>query len=416
VTTNLRTPVRFKDTEIGPLPTEWEVDQVSHLAIIRTGARNTQDRVDDGAYPFFVRSQKVERINSYSYDGEAVLTAGDGVGTGKIFHYIVGRFDVHQRVYRISDFSPHIDGHYFFYQFSSRFYDRVISMTAKSSVDSVRLDMIAEMRIPVPPLAEQRAIASALSETESLITYLDALIAKKRVIKQGVIQQLLTGEVRLPGFTAAWKEATLGEIGTFFKGRGISTEEVVDTGLPCIRYGELYTHYRNYVAELVSRISAVTAAVSVPITAGDILFAGSGETAEDIATCAAYIGKEKAYAGGDVIVLRPLEQDPVFLGHLLNSGSVAKQKARLCQGEVIVHINSTRLASIRVSIPEKDEQHAIGVVLLDLDAEVAELERDRKKLESVKRGMMQSLLTGRVRLIEPAPPFSAGSAGARVGS
>ena len=78
----------YKQTEIGVIPEDWGVDKISFLTSITTGSRNTQDRVDDGKYLFFVRSQTVERINSYSFDGEAVLTAGDGVGTGKIFHYI----------------------------------------------------------------------------------------------------------------------------------------------------------------------------------------------------------------------------------------------------------------------------------------------------------------------------------------
>ena len=81
---------------------------IKEHAAIKTGKRNTQDNLEDGQYPFFVRSQNVERINSYSFEGEAILTAGDGVGTGKIFHYIDGRFDFHQRVYRISDFSSRL--------------------------------------------------------------------------------------------------------------------------------------------------------------------------------------------------------------------------------------------------------------------------------------------------------------------
>src|SRR5512137_788468 len=92
----------YKQTEIGLIPNDWEVDTIQRLATITTGAKNTQDKIDDGEYPFFVRSQIVERINSYSFNGEAVLTAGDGVGTGKVFHYVNGKFDFHQRVYKIS--------------------------------------------------------------------------------------------------------------------------------------------------------------------------------------------------------------------------------------------------------------------------------------------------------------------------
>ncbi len=113
----------YKQTEVGVIPEDWELDYIENLAHITTGSRNTQDRVNDGQYPFFVRSQTVERINSYSFDGEAVLTAGDGVGTGKVFHYIKGRFDAHQRVYRISEFDERINGYFFYLYFSSHFYE-----------------------------------------------------------------------------------------------------------------------------------------------------------------------------------------------------------------------------------------------------------------------------------------------------
>jgi type I restriction enzyme S subunit len=178
---------------------EWEVDCIENLACITTGGKNTQDRIDDGQFPFFVRSQTVERINSYSYDGEAVLTAGDGVGTGKVFHYINGKFDAHQRVYRISDFSERMNGYFFFLYFSSHFYNRIMQMTAKSSVDSVRREMIAKMPIPLPPTQyEQTAIAEVLSDMDAEITDLEAQLDKSRTLKQGMMQKLLTGEIRLP--------------------------------------------------------------------------------------------------------------------------------------------------------------------------------------------------------------------------
>jgi len=96
-------PSGYKQSEVGIIPEDWKVDSIINQASITTGAKNTQDRIGDGRYPFFVRSQTVEKINSYSFDGEAVLTAGDGVGTGKVFHYINGKFDYHQRVYKISN-------------------------------------------------------------------------------------------------------------------------------------------------------------------------------------------------------------------------------------------------------------------------------------------------------------------------
>jgi type I restriction enzyme S subunit len=188
----------YKQTDVGTIPEDWGIEFIENIAHITTGSRNTQDRIDDGQYPFFVRSQTVERINSYSFDGEAVLTAGDGVGTGKVFHYINGKFDAHQRVYLISDFGDRIIGYFFYLYFSSHFYARIMQMTAKSSVDSVRREMIARMVIPLPPTtAEQEAIARIISDMDAEIAALEAQVGKVHQLTQGMMEELLTGSIRL---------------------------------------------------------------------------------------------------------------------------------------------------------------------------------------------------------------------------
>ena len=128
-------------------------------------------------------------------------------------------------------------------------------------------------------------------------------------------------------FSGEWETKQLGEIGLFSKGRGIKRDDVTDEGVPCIRYGELYTRYQDYILKVASRIPPEVAETALPIKTGDLLFAGSGETAEEIGRCAAYLGKEQVYVGGDVIVLTPSGQNPIFLGHLMNSPIVAAQKA-----------------------------------------------------------------------------------------
>ena len=200
----------YKQTEIGFIPEDWNCAAAKYLMRIETGSRNTEHKTDAGKYPFFVRSQKIERIDTYHYDCEAVLTAGDGVGTGKVFHHYIGKFDAHQRVYVMSDFKG-ITGRFFYNYFSENFGNEVSKYTAKSSVDSVRRDMIAEMLIPTPPIPEQERIAEALSDVDSMISSLEKLIAKKKAIKQGAMQKLLTGKKRLPGFDGEWDRHKLGE-------------------------------------------------------------------------------------------------------------------------------------------------------------------------------------------------------------
>ena len=148
----------------------WKQRKVKELCSISTGKSNTQDKIDDGEYPFYVRSPIVEHSNKYLFDEEAVLTVGDGVGTGKVFHYVNGKYDLHQRCYRMFAFKEDLRAKYFYYIFSKLFYKRVMAMTAKTSVDSVRLEMISEMSIPVPSVAEQLKIESLLSELDNFIT------------------------------------------------------------------------------------------------------------------------------------------------------------------------------------------------------------------------------------------------------
>lgn len=174
----------------------WKKVKIGDYLRVKTGSKNTEDKIDDGKYPLYVRSPIVERINEYTHDCEAVLTAGDGVGTGKVFHYVNGKFAAHQRVYVISNFTE-IDGKYFYYQFSQNFYDEVMKYTAKSSVDSVRRGMITGMEIALPfysdgspDLIEQRRIASILSDMDSEIDAIEKEITKLQNLKTAMMQKM----------------------------------------------------------------------------------------------------------------------------------------------------------------------------------------------------------------------------------
>lgn len=190
----------FKQTELGEIPVEWEIKYIGEIADIRTGKKDTKDRIESGEYPFFVRSQVIERINSYSFEGEAVLTAGDGVGVGKVFHYINGKFDYHQRVYKVSDFH-NVDGKYFYYYFMKNFLKQAMKYNAKTSVDSVRMEMITKMMIPVPSLKEQKKIAKILSAIDDQIEEYSSKKEKLELLKKGLMQQLLTGKIRVKEVT-----------------------------------------------------------------------------------------------------------------------------------------------------------------------------------------------------------------------
>ncbi|WP_435278320.1 restriction endonuclease subunit S [Rhodococcus yananensis] len=264
---------------------------------------------------------------------------------------------------------------------------------------NVNTDIVKGLHVCIPvDLKEQERIAAALWDIDDLIATLERLIAKKQAIKQGMMQQLLTGRTRLPGFDDEWASTTLGELGTFLKGKGVKRDDVRATGTPCIRYGELYTEFIDYTALTRSFVNRDVASTALPIRYGDLLFAGSGETRAEIGMCVAYVGGVPAVAGGDIVVLRGDTFNPVYLATLANSPAVANQKARAGQGDAVVHISGRALAAVSVSLPSRPEQDAIAEVLIDSDREIATLRGRLQKAHAIKTGMMQQLLTGRTRL------------------
>lgn len=175
----------------------WVTYKLGDCSKICTGNENNENKVEDGLYPFFVRSENIERINTYSYDGEAILVPGEG-GIGNIFHYINGRFNYHQRVYKISDFR-YIDGKYTYYYMKKYFGKYALSNTVKATVDSLRLPTFEEFNIKCPELAEQKIISQTISDMDAEIEALEKKLSKYKDLKTGMMQQLLTGKIRLLG-------------------------------------------------------------------------------------------------------------------------------------------------------------------------------------------------------------------------
>lgn len=208
----MNTPeIRFKE-----FSEEWKFSKIIDLAEIKTGNKDTQNKVVDGLYPFFVRSDNVERINSYSFDGEAILTSGDGVGVGKNVHYINEKFDFHQRVYSIRNFKNELNVKFTYFQFKDRFYDRVKRLSAKNSVDSVRMDMIADMLISYPSLTEQQKIASFFNAVDKKLNQLKKKKELLEQYKKGAIQQIFSQELRFKDKNGEefpeWKPTLMSEI------------------------------------------------------------------------------------------------------------------------------------------------------------------------------------------------------------
>lgn len=190
-----------------------------------------------------------------------------------------------------------------------------------------------------------------------------------------------------------WELKELGEIGTFSKGSGVRKDEAFSGELPCIRYGEIYTKHNDYIKQFYSFISRDVSFTAKRLKKGDILFAGSGETKEEIGKSVAFISSFEAYAGGDIVTLSNANAEPLYLGYLLNAPFIQKQKASRGQGDAVVHISASQLSAIKIPLPPtKAEQTAIATALSDADALISSLEKLIAKKRMIKQGAMQQLL------------------------
>ena len=180
---------------LGKIPGKWHIKKLKYLCNINTGSKDTQDKTDVGIYPFFVRSPVIERLNEYTHDEEAVMTAGDGVGVGKVFHHFNGKFAAHQRVYVFTNFKG-VLGKYIYYYLSANLGFEVLNGGAKSTVDSLRRPMLSEFPVTVPTINEQKVIINVLNrklcEIKSLIDDKEQMIHLLEDKRQTLITEAVT--------------------------------------------------------------------------------------------------------------------------------------------------------------------------------------------------------------------------------
>lgn len=374
---------------------EWKKIKLKDIITIMHGRDQKKIVDENGLYPILGSGGEIGRTNSYLYNRPSVLIGRKGTINHPM--YLETPFWTIDTLY-YSEISEDVYPKFVFYLFCIIDWLSINESSGRPSLTSHNIENI-ELKIP-SSIEEQKKIANELFDVDKLINNLGKLIEKKKNIKQGAMQELLTGKRRLEGFSEEWETNTLDGLGYFSKGKGIKKDEILDSGTPCIRYGEIYTKYNTYVIKPISYISKDVAKSSYKIKEGDILFSGSGEDEFDIGKCVVYLGKEECYAGGDIIIFTPFNDDPLFLSYLLNSRNIKKQMTNMAQGDMVVHIYSSHLKRIFFQIPSSiEEQIGITKILSDMDEEIKELEKQLHKYIKLKQGMMQKLLTGEIRLV-----------------
>ena len=280
---------------------------------------------------------------------------------------------------------------------------QIALLTNSSSQGNIGMTDIAQIKISLPPLKEQEAIAEALSDADSAIESLDALIAKKRDVKQATMQQLLTGRTRLPDFNADWIEVRLGDLGSTFGGL---------TGKSSKDFGEgnsSFVTFMNVMSNVVldnqgtEKVRIGNGERQSQLLEGDVIFNGSSETPEEVGFGSAVrIELSGLYLNSFCFGFRRKDKksfNPKFFAYLTRSPLGRDIIRPMAQGSTRYNIAKTNLLNGRFPLPPLKEQEAIAEALTVMDDELAALTEQVSKLRMVKEGMMQDLLTGKVRLV-----------------
>lgn len=385
-------PNGYKKTAIGIIPIDWKVMTLGELSDIKTGKKDNQDKVEDGLYPFFVRSKNIERINSYSYDGEAILIPGEG-NIGEIFHYINGKFDYHQRVYKISDFTNETLGKYIYYYFQVFFLKETIRHSVKATVDSLRLPTFTEMVIHLPPLPEQQKIAEILSTWDDAISTCKKTIDTLKDRNKGLAQQLLTGKKRLSGFSDKWELKPLGDL-LIYTPREVDKPNETFLALGLRSHGKGVFHKPNFEP------SAIAMTKLYEVKENDLVVNITFAWEQAIAIAS------KKDEGGLVshrfptYTFNPKTATHLYFKFFILQSFFKSMLELISPGGAGRNrvMSKNDFLKIEVKVPKIEEQIAIAQVLETADQELKSYETKIEALKLQKKGLMQQLLTGKIRV------------------
>ena len=402
----------YKETEIGVIPEDWEVSKLGEILNVQTGKKNAQDAVENGEYPFFTRSVDTQRIDTYSQDTEALFIAGEGNFAVK---YYKGKFDIHQRTYMLTCIKDNsVDLKFLQNSIQPRIF-KLVATSVGSTVQSLRKPIIENLQIPLPPLEEQKKIADILSTVDQKIDLIDTQINDTGVLKKGLMQKLLTEGIGHSEF----KESEIGRIPVGW--------EVVKL----VNAIELMTDYvaNGSFASLAANVTVYDEAnYAIYVRLFD-LRKGLGHEAQKYVDRASYEFLNKSSLEGNEILLAniganvgetflmPFIDIPAtlapnmieikvdkrkliseFIYFYLNSAVGLSELDKVIEGSGQPKINKTKLKTIMVPIAPLSEQKEIIEILSTTDEKLESLQEKKEAYETLKKGLMQKLLTGEVRV------------------
>jgi len=412
----------YKSTEVGLIPEGWDFQPLEHITdpqrpigygIVQTGklVRNgvkcirVVDIVNGGidSENLITTTEQISQAYKRTLlrEGDLVLALRGRIGAVAVINLALAGTNLTRGVALLSS-SEVFDSNYLSQYLASPFGKETFERNLNgSALQEIPIASLRKMHVVVPPLFEQRAIASALSDVDTLLARLDQLITKKRDLKLATTQQLLTGQTRLPGFSGDWVEQSIASFSAFVsKGSTPTTYgfKWVNSGIlflrsECVSANGLDLSQSMFISE-----SAHACLSRGEVVAGDILITITGNVGRVV-----QLGTDFSVGNTNQHIARIRVKDPkvssAFVFHWLSQKTVRAVFEKNTTGQAYPQISLKQVRETQIPLPSRDEQTAIATVLSDMDAELAALEARREKTRALKQGMMQELLTGRIRLV-----------------
>ena len=377
---------------------DWKQCKLGDVADITTGSRNHQDSVTDGKYPFFVRSDKVERLNEYDFDTRAILVPGDG-RIGEIFHYYNGKFALHQRVYKVDNFDG-INALFLLGKFKYSFKKHALRLNAQGTVPSLRLPMFTNWNISIPNITEQERIGSFFRKLDRTITLHEEKERQLERLKSALLQKMFADQggyppVRFEGFSDEWKIFKLSSLATMHARIGwqnLRTSEFLSHGKYMLITGTDFNNGQidfstcHYVEK-----ERYEQDKHIQIKNGSILITKDGTLGK-----VAYVqglSKPATLNAGifNIEIRNENEIDRTYLFQYLKAPYLMNYVQERATGGTIKHLNQSILKSFPVQIPNKIEQNKIGELITKLDHLINLQRKKLNNIAALKNSLLQSM-------------------------
>lgn len=414
----------YKQTEAGEVPEHWEIRPLGDIATVSAGGTPSRTKGEywNGDIPWITTSEvgfhrithAEQFITKEGLDHSAAKLIPPGTlllalyGQGKT-RGKVGILEIeaatNQACAAISLHSAVSSS--FVFHFLAGQYENIRRLSNNGNQENLNGSLVRSISILCPPLPEQRAIAEALSDVDGLLGALDRLIAKKRDLKQAAMQQLLTGQTRLPGFHGEWEMKRLGDHLKFLNNGANSRAELLREGhVRYLHYGDIHSAKGALLNPAAARMPFLPEAKAERLDRlinGDLIFADASEDLDGVGKSVELqnIGELQVVSGMHTIAVRFDKQVLAdgYKTYLQFIPSFRNHLRRLAAGTKVYATSMAHIGSATVQLPGTNEQVAIAKILSDMDAELSALEQRREKTHAIKQGMMQELLTGKTRLV-----------------